>query len=196
MNYKTLSSKVMRVFDLADEQSRKFVRKTGLICPENCGECCRSKKVFATVLECIPASLYLWQIGKGDMVYDLLGSDTERTECIFYKENNDERRKGHCSIYPYRFLVCRLFSNSVQRDADGKSQLLTCKIIKQQSKIEFDKATSQLSEGLKAPIARDFAMRIYAIDPFRGKEFLPVNQAIKIALEITSKHPEMFSKAS
>lgn len=186
---------VMSVFTLADGQGRRFVQKTGLICPENCGECCRSKNIHVTILECIPVSLHLWKEGKGDQIYDLFENNVHQKECFFFQENLDENLKGHCSIYPYRFLVCRLFSNSVRRDADGKFQLQTCKLIKQQRAAEFQQAKLRFEQKTKAPVASDFGFRLFAIDPYLGKELLPLNLALKKALEITCRRPRTYSRS-
>ncbi len=186
----------MRVFDQAERQGRKFIEQTGLHCPLKCGECCHSKNIYATVLECLPISIKLWKEGKGDQVYDFVSRNSESSLCVFFKDQLSHEDVGHCSIYHYRFLVCRLFSNSVRFDAHGKIQLQTCKLIKQQQEDRFHAAQKQLENGIKAPISSNFAFRLYSIDPYLGKDLLPVNVAIKKALEITYIHSHIFHKAS
>ena len=195
MNYKALSLKVMRVFELADKLGRKFILESGLDCPEKCGECCKSKNIYVTVLECIPACLQLWQEGLAEMIISELQKYPEKKECVFYQDNPAEKVTGHCRIYPFRFLVCRLFANSVRFDKDGNPQLMTCKLIKQNRPELYERARKLLGQKLPAPIARDFVFRLYCIDPYLSRGQLPVNIALKRALEITYQHPRSYHKA-
>jgi len=61
--------------------------------------------------------------------------------------------------------------------------LATCKIIKEGQKENFDKSTAAINKGLPVPIFTDYYMNLSQIDFRMGNIIVPVNTALKLALE-------------
>lgn len=80
--------------------------------------------------------------------------------------------------------MCRLFGFGYRLDREGIAELVTCKVLKDNTPEEVDKAR-QL--GYKSPdtipLFRNYSMQLYSIAPDLAIQQLPVNQAIRIAIE-------------
>jgi hypothetical protein len=82
--------------------------------------------------------------------------------------------------------VCRLFGfAAVSGKPPEKGQLSTCKIIKEQDPEAIAKAMDLLTANQHdVPYVRDYTMQIEVLAPGTAfSERLPINDAIKIALE-------------
>lgn len=103
---------------------------------------------------------------------------------MFYQPDPLKNGQGRCGVYLWRPLLCRLFGFAAQKDKYGQPQLVTCSTMKSLCSYEYEQALENMHQGkLAAPLMQDYAMRLFNIDPHWGKEQLPINQAIKIALE-------------
>lgn len=143
-------------------------------CPEFCGECCKNPRVEATVLECLPLAYELLRNGRAEEVLDRLEKIDEDTPCIFYRETPESG--GHCGVYSYRALVCRLFGASVFVDKKGRRLPILCKTMK-----ALPEAASASPELL--PVGSDYAFRIENIDPDYGTRKYQINVAVRKALQ-------------
>lgn len=80
-------------------------------------------------------------------------------------------------------IADRLFGFGTTSDKYGKLRLATCKIIKEGQKVNFDQSTISINEGLSVPIFTDNYMNLSQIDFQLGNVVVPVNKALKLALE-------------
>ena len=71
----------------------------------------------------------------------------------------------------------------LQKDKYGNLRLATCKIIKEGQKVNFDQSTISINEGLSVPIFTDYYMNLSQIDFQLGNIVVPINTALKLALE-------------
>ena len=94
--------------------------------------------------------------------------------------NND---KGRCGNYKYRGLICRLFGYAGSRDKIGQLRLATCTIIKEGQNSSYKNADEAISKGLYVPIFTDYYMNLNQIDFQLGNIVLPINKALKVAIE-------------
>ncbi|MFH1553157.1 MAG: YkgJ family cysteine cluster protein, partial [Candidatus Omnitrophota bacterium] len=94
--------------------------------------------------------------------------------------------KGRCLVYPFRGMVCRIFGFSALKDKYGNLRLATCSILKKNHPDKAKKAQELLDSGYQAPVITSFSMRMRGINPDLGGKLLPINQAIKAAMEKTS----------
>jgi Fe-S-cluster containining protein len=187
MDFLKINESVMHVYQTLEIERLRFLQMTGLYCLPRCGNCCNSKELSAAIIECIPAAIYLWNSGNGDEFYTKLEQSDPSNGCCFFTPSSS-RETGICSLYQYRFLVCRLFANTVQINSHGEPQLITCQRIKAARAAEYAEAIQSLRQGLPAPIARNFRMQLYGIEPALGSTIYPLHTAMMHALEITYWH--------
>lgn len=170
--------RVQKVLRDAALHTQKFSEKSGLSCTGGCFHCCTKKDIFASPLEFLPLAYSLYKSGKAEEVYERLESMQDENLCLLFSPFSDHG-KG-CTQYENRGLICRLFGYSSSRDKQGKTRLITCKILKE---TEAYSGLTPASLG-KAPLATDYYMRLSSIDYRLAGEQLPINRAIKRAIEI------------
>lgn len=103
--------------------------------------------------------------------------------CVLFRIVTGKEDNGPCSYYEFRPLVCRLFGFASRRNKFGQIELMSCRIIKEYKPAEVRRAEMALSQGLKLPVYQDAFMRIASIKPGIGFRRLPVNKALKEAIE-------------
>lgn len=171
------------LFQRLDREIKDFQIETGLHCVAGCGRCCTKSDIDATPLEFLPYAFHLFLAGKAEATLTELNQHEDGV-CIIYRPLTvGDKIKGACSEYPYRGLICRLFGYGASRDKFGQLRLATCKIIKEGQIENYEKSIDAMQEGLYVPIFTDYYQNIANIDFEMGSEFVPVNQAIKMAIE-------------
>lgn len=177
------TAKVTSIFQSADKQINKFKEKTGLKCINKCGECCLKNNIEATVLEFMPAALYIVNNSEFENIYSKLNNNFDKPICIFYNPFTSDN--GYCSIYEYRGLICRLFGFSANYNKNGIPNMITCRQIKQN--LSFNNVYSFKKY---IPIISEYYLKLYLVDFNLSRERLPINQAIKKALDIVMLYYE------
>ena len=167
---------VNSLFGKLDRHISAFKRYSGLRCPAGCRECCLKQDLEATVLEFLPAAHSLLLKGECDPVLERIHEKTDAC-CVFF---NPFGKQGNCSVYGERGLICRLFGFSAREDKHGTRTLVTCPVIKES--IRYRDAATAVDH---APNLSSYYLRLYGIDPELSVRYLPVNQAIKKAIELT-----------
>lgn len=111
--------------------------------------------------------------------------------CVFYCPDPCGAGKGRCSYYEFRPLVCRLFGFASRRNKRGILELTHCKPIKEAFPTLLHSALIRMSEGLDTPVYQDSFMHVASIQPHLGYRTLPINLALKSAMEyLYWKRPE------
>lgn len=174
---------VERLFQRLDEEIKVFQDETKLHCVAGCGKCCTKADIDATPLEFLPYAFHLFLNGKAESVLDQLNQWDDGVCIIYQPLTVDDKIKGTCSEYPFRGLICRLFGYGASRDKFGKLRLATCKIIKEGQIKNYEKSIIAMNEGLYVPVFTEYYQKIANIDFEMGSEFVPVNKAIKMAIE-------------
>ena len=82
-------------------------------------------------------------------------------------------------MYSVRGLICRLFGFSVKTDKLGSRTLVTCHLIKDTMNGALLEPSLEIAPNLSS-----YYMRLYGIDPSLSIRYLPVNHAIKEAIEM------------
>lgn len=172
---------VEAVFRELDQQIAAFQMETTLHCKWGCGKCCFKADLEATVLEFIPFAVYQYQQGHAWTWLDNIRQDAQGLCPIL---NPTQGGAGLCSQYAHRGLICRLFGYSARLSKHREKELVTCAIIKTEQAEAFGTASQKIQEQLPVPVMSDFYMQLHGIDPDLSREFLPIRQAIKRALEI------------
>jgi Fe-S-cluster containining protein len=163
-----------------DRQISTFKRRVDIDCVTHCAACCAYPDVQASALEFLPFAYHAFKLGFLDQWYEEI--DQNRSPlCVFRKDHKDS---WGCRIYPVRGLICRLFGFSAVTDKNNKPKFAACRIIKASKPENSLKVNEFVAKGGKIPIIPNLYRKLSAIDPGLGNEFLPINQAMKKALEI------------
>ena len=172
---------VETLFHQLDQESVQFELASGLRCVSGCGKCCTYPDIEASPLEFLPWAYHLFLNGEAEKTLFLLRDNTSLT-CLIYKPLT-LTGQGRCSAYKYRGLICRLFGFAANTDKSGNLRLATCKIIKEGQAQAYNSTAEAISKGLYVPVFTDYYMQLSQIDFHLGNKILPVNKALKMALE-------------
>jgi uncharacterized protein len=174
---------VEELFQKLDVEISEFKVHTKLSCMIGCGKCCNHPEIDASPLEFLPWAFHLFLNGEAEKVLMKLNKETS-VACFNYKPlsllNGDN---GKCSNYQHRGLICRLFGFGANTDKYGKLRLATCKIIKEGQAENYNKSTELINKGLPVPIFTDYYMNLAQIDFLLGNVIVPINKALKLAIE-------------
>jgi Fe-S-cluster containining protein len=170
------------VYARLEKQIRKFQGASKLHCKSGCGQCCENPHVETTVFEMMPLAHDLWKKNQAQEILKKI-DDERKGVCVFYAADPSGTGQGRCTVYSLRPLICRLFGFSAKTDKTGAPQFVTCKVIKTCQAKEYARAEEMIQGGLEIPIMADFAREVARIDPSEGVRQLPINTALKQALE-------------
>ncbi len=90
---------------------------------------------------------------------------------------------GLCSEYKYRGLICRLFGYTARTNKYNKKELVTCAIIKSEQAEQYQAAVQKIDQGEPVPVMNQFYMQLHGIDFELTRDFYPINQAMRKAIE-------------
>lgn len=173
--------KIKRVQKLLNEaalHTARFQKASQMGCPSGCSLCCLKKDIYASPLEFLPLAYHLHLSEKAEAFYDELEKRGENTVCgVFTPLSLDG---WGCTEYEYRGLICRLFGYSTSSDKMDQKRMISCKTLKETPNYQQMKPTTLL----KAPSFPDYYMKLASIDWQLANESLPINQAIKRAIEL------------
>jgi Fe-S-cluster containining protein len=188
MNLLEKSLKVREVFDELQLETDRFISQSKVSCIQGCGLCCTNPKVSASVIEFLPLAFDLYYKGKAEEFLSLVAAATEDSYCVILKKMSVDADAGQCSDYQNRGLICRLFASSARKNKAGEKELLICKKIKEHKKEAYEAATVAINQGLDVPLSADYYTRLYNIDFNLTQEQLPINVAMRKAIEEVLRH--------
>ena len=174
---------VEALFDRLEIEITAFKSETHLYCNAGCGKCCSTPNIDASPLEFLPWAFHLFLNGKAEETLVELKNNKAKNCHLYRSISILEYQKGSCSNYRYRGLVCRLFGYAANTDKFGKLRMATCKIIKEQQTENFTKAEELINKKIYVPIFSDYYMRLAQIDFRMGVILIPINEALKMAIE-------------
>ncbi len=172
---------VEALFLQLEQESAQFQQASGLGCVAGCGKCCTYPDIQASPLEFLPWAFHLFLNGEAEKTLALLNT-THSATCLIYAPLT-KLGHGRCSDYKYRGLICRLFGFAANTDKYGNLRLATCKIIKEGQAGQYSNTAEAISKGLYVPIFTEYYMQLNQIDFHMGNLILPINKALKHAIE-------------
>lgn len=172
---------IENLFNKLEEETSLFQKKSGIGCVSGCGKCCTYSNVEASPLEFLPWAFHLFLNGEAENTLTKL-NETESLTCIIYKPLS-VINQGRCSDYKYRGLICRLFGAAANTDKYGNLRMATCSIIKEGQADNYNSTAEAITKGLYVPIFTDYYMQLNQIDFHLGNKILPINKALKMAIE-------------
>jgi uncharacterized protein len=186
-NYMTTDSiitSVKEVYRALDEHLGLIALKTGLKCPKNCSACCYKRDIDASPIEYYPLAEWLYQSGQVDEYLEKLEENKEKGYCVLYSPEAGTRGEGSCRQYDYRGLTCRLFGFGYRLNKENIPDLVTCKIMKTNLPLAILEANRLgIKNSDEMPIFSNYFMQLYSIDPDLAIKRLPINKAIRMAIE-------------
>lgn len=174
-------SRVMGLYAQIDRSVAEFRLKSGLRCPAGCGACCPTADVQVTVLEMLPAAHRILRSGEVLGWLARLAAAPEPGPCMLYAPLPAPETAGHCTFYSLRPALCRLFGFAAVRDRTGAKALSVCRRIKQE---DPRGAVAAAALAAEAPCFTHYSSLIYALDPALGTRLMPINAALRHAIEL------------
>ncbi|WP_430400961.1 YkgJ family cysteine cluster protein [Flavobacterium sp.] len=174
---------VNELYQNLESEIKTFQTETKLSCVIGCGKCCSTPDIDASPLEFLPWAFHVFMEGEAEEKLTAL-NNTVTPNCYLYQAKSiEEYTKGQCRDYKHRGLICRLFGYGATTDKYGQLRIASCNIIKEGQKENFDKSTEAINNGLSIPIFTEYYMQLSQIDFKLGNVFVPVNKAMKLAIE-------------
>ncbi len=174
---------VENLFGQLEKESAQFQKASGLGCVSGCGKCCNYPHIEASPLEFLPWAFHLLLAGEAETTLDTLNGNPNPNCFLFKSLSVTGTGQGHCGSYAYRGLICRLFGFGATRDKYGSLRLATCKIIREGQAEQYRSVSEAITKGLYVPVFTEYYMQLNQIDYQLGSKMVPVNKALKMALE-------------
>jgi uncharacterized protein len=186
VNLEEKASAVGMVLKALDAEIQTFQDWSHLHCKFGCGKCCFKPDIEATPLEFLPFAIEKCKVGEAHAWLDRLDNLDNEQICVIL--NPTQSGTGLCSEYPYRGLICRLFGYSARTNKYEEKELVTCSIIKTEQQSNFEIAQQKIKSEGKIPAMTDYYLKLHYIDPNLANDFMPINKAIKRALELVLQY--------
>ncbi|WPR70237.1 YkgJ family cysteine cluster protein [Flavobacterium sp. NG2] len=183
MNIESKVQLVEELFKKLEVEIHQFQKESLLQCVAGCGKCCSTPNIEASPLEFLPWAFHLFIEGQAEKTLDELKQNPNLSCHLYRPLSTVDATNGKCSNYQYRGLICRLFGYGASKDKVGKLRLATCKIIKENQQEYYQKTSKAINNGFYVPIFSDYYMNLSQIDFVLGRTMLPVNLALKRAIE-------------
>ena len=155
-----------RLYDQIEDETSRFCSKHAIACGSGCGTCCEHFMPDITALEARLVAAYLL-LSKGDasLIYKLVEAKSQVTgPCPLYRFDHPH----HCSIYPARPLICRLFGACANADKEGNGVFRRCRYNKEET------MPLLLSFGPEVVVMQDYSYALRALDSGSSKvDLLP-----------------------
>jgi uncharacterized protein len=175
-----IADQVLAAYRQMEAETVALGAETGLHCPPGCGRCCDNPNIEATPLEMLPMALAL--IRQGEVDYWLDQADSHNN-CVFYQPDPAAPGNGRCLKYEWRPSLCRLFGYAAVQDKGGDPVLAACSWHEAIMPERLERVRAAIASGLPIPKFSDWQARIASLDPHWGYQHLPINQALRVALE-------------
>lgn len=185
MSLRQKVQEVEEVFSLLSKEMSVFQDWSKLTCKTGCGKCCTKADIEATVLEFIPFAYHVYMLRQSEVWLDRLTA-REDAVCLFF--NPSAPGLGSCSQYKHRGLICRLFGFSARTNKYAHREFVSCQTIKTEQPDGYQRTVEKVGAGDTVPIMNQYYMRLVGIDPLLAREFFPVNEAIRRAVETVLHH--------
>jgi len=174
---------VEQLYKLLEKEITMFQSASNLHCKTGCGKCCTKPDIDASPLEFLPWAFHLFLNGKAEAILEELRIRKDTICYIYNPISLLDKSNGSCGNYKYRGLICRLFGTAANTDKYGQLRLATCKIIKEGQQENYQKTVTAINNNLPVPIFTDYYMNLSQIDFNLGNKILPINEALKYAIE-------------
>lgn len=181
MNIREFALELQNIYDDMGSSFANYQKNSGLNCLEGCGKCCTNPDIEASVLEMLPLAVRLNDENKLDEWLQML-ENPSKDSCLMFESHNEDGTKGMCGAYRERPSVCRMFGVAGYFDKHHEVTLSVCKLIREKypelTQTRIAEATAE-----NTPVLVNWSYRMSEIDPALIQDRMPLNQALKLALE-------------
>lgn len=174
MNIREFAFNLEKVYAEMSDTFSAYQNGTGLKCPPGCGRCCTNPEIEASVLEMIPFALKIYDQGQLEEWLEKI-DERKNPQCILLEENA-ATGKAQCISYHERPSLCRMFGVAGTFNKHNEVTHAICKHLK-----ELNSTIPEVNES--TPLIPQWSAKLSALDPELIKIKLPINLAIKGALE-------------
>lgn len=166
------------VYDQVEEETNAFCHTWHVSCTFGCGSCCEHFIPDITPVEARLVAAYLLLSCKDISLLDKVQNKPSDSDgCPLWRKDDPY----HCSVYPVRPLICRLFGQCPSRMKDGSAELRPCKFHQQ----TFNQILSFApSDGVKT--MDDYGMQLRSLDSGEGNDVEDLDKAVGEALSSVS----------
>ncbi|MGL5082578.1 MAG: YkgJ family cysteine cluster protein [Microcoleaceae cyanobacterium] len=190
-----IAAQVMDAYTRIDQTVETFQAATHLHCPNGCGWCCQNPEVETTLLEMLPLVIELFQRGEIEGWLHQAAASEYQGQCVFYQPDPLIEEKGRCQVYPWRPTLCRLFGFATVTQKSGQEQLAAC--VKHKTAVPdiLKNAQTAIAQGtVHAPNFAEATQQITNLDPTLGQQRMPINAALRVAIERFGLYLQMISQ--
>ena len=180
MNIREFSQDLQKIYDQMWEAFSQYQAASGLNCLVGCGKCCNNPEVEASVLEMFPLAVRILDENKLEEWLDKLEGPTQ-DHCLMYEPHSPDGSKGQCGVYKERPSLCRMFGVAGFYNKHHEVTLSVCKLIREKYPDLTKIRESEVSD--KTPMLITWSYRLAQIDPGLIQDRMPINLALKKALE-------------
>ena len=180
MNIREFSQDLQKIYDQMWDAFSQYQAASGLNCLVGCGKCCNNPEVEASVLEMFPLALRILDENKLEEWLDKLDNSSQ-DHCLMYEPHTPDGSKGQCGVYKERPSLCRMFGVAGFYNKHQEVTLSVCKLIREKYP-DLTKIRESEVSG-KTPMLITWSYRLAQIDPGLIQDRMPINQALKKALE-------------
>jgi len=169
-----------------DSMTAEFKSNTGLNCLPFCKACCSSLRgeIEASVFECLPLSIYLWQIREAEFFLHELDRTGSNHPCRLCNADENLPVSGGCKFYQWRPLVCRLFGFSAVLDKHGQAKIALCRTIRKADPDAEERINRLIFKRMGVPVIPHLAQKASSLNPSLGQKRYPFHLGLKLALEM------------
>jgi uncharacterized protein len=180
------------IYQRIEDDQRAFLGRAEeqgapLRCPPGCGSCCEPFVPDILPVEAAYAAAWILQ-NKPELAKEIIEwkDRPATTPCPLLIRTDEGLR---CSIYPARFLICRLFGASGIRDKDGRPTFRPCAHMPvpglrigdgDNPPIDDDRLVSLF--GAEPPVMADYGPQVVSLSPSEGGERRSLYEALPVAL--------------
>jgi len=159
--------RLIDLYHVMEEETGAFCQAYDIHCPQGCGTCCEH---FIPDLTSVEASLIAGYLLFETRIPLLVGKlhESGGTACPLYDPDSGH----HCTVYPVRGLICRLFGACPSEDKRGLPVFRKCKYN------EDPKARSLSENDISQPVPtmQRYSVEFSAIDDGGGTK--PLGEAV------------------
>lgn len=181
MNIREFSQELQKIYEEMSKTFSQYQQSTGLHCPEGCGKCCVNPEIEASILEMIPMALRLQDENKLEEWLQKL-ENSQQQNCLTFESHLPDGSKGSCRGYQERPSLCRMFGVSGYYNKYQNPTLSICKTLRENYPDQTKSLLAQV-DGKNTPMLNQWTYRLAHLDPALIQERMPINQALKKALE-------------
>ena len=149
------------LYEQIERETTLFCTEYAIACGNGCGSCCEHFMPDITALEARLVAANLLLLKKGAHLVDSMADARKNTSgpCPLYSAESP----FHCSVYPVRPLICRLFGACASGDKEGNGVFRRCRYNREET------MPLHLTFGPEVVVMQDYSYALRALDSSAAK---------------------------